>query len=200
MSYGLSDITSTASIEAPVLDYLPPPPRSYRPRIGVIGAGGISEYQLRAYQRMGWNVAGICDRTLAKAESRAAEFAPGAFVTTDYRALLKRDDIDVIDATPHPQARLQIIEDALNAGKHVLSQKPFVLDLKDGERLVQLADDKGLKLAVNQNGRWAPHFSYMAAAIRAGVIGEVASIDFMLHWDHTWTAGTSFEEVHHLLL
>jgi len=36
-----------------------------------------------------------------------------------------------------------------------------------------LAADRGLKLAVNQNGRWAPHFSYMAAAIRAGLIGEV---------------------------
>jgi len=44
-------------------------------------------------------------------------------------------------------------------------------------------------LPVNQNGRWAPHFSYLAAAIKAGIIGEVASIDFVLQWDHTWTAG-----------
>jgi predicted dehydrogenase len=57
-----------------------------------------------------------------------------------------------------------------------------------------------VRLAVNQNGRWAPHFSYLAAAIRGGVIGELASVDCTLQWDHTWTAGTAFEEVHHLVL
>ena len=89
---------------------------------------------------------------------------------------------------------------ALAKGKHVLSQKPFVLDLAIGERLANLAAEKNLKLAVNQNGRWAPHFSYLAAAVRAGVIGEVASVDCTLQWDHTWTAGTPFEEIHHLVL
>jgi predicted dehydrogenase len=66
--------------------------------------------------------------------------------------------------------------------------------------LVDLAAERRLKLAVNQNGRWAPHFSYLAAAVRAGVIGKVASVDCTLQWDHTWTAGTSFEEVEHLVL
>jgi predicted dehydrogenase len=199
-SYGLSDAGPTDTMEAPKLDYRPPGPRAFRPRIGLIGAGGISEYHLRAYQRRGWEVVAIADRTLAKAEERALAFAPGAFVTTDYRAVLERSDIDVIDATPHPEARLPVIEAALHAGKHVLSQKPFVLDLNEGDRLVQLADAMGCKLAVNQNGRWAPHFSCLSAALKAGLLGHVASIDFVLHWDHTWTAGTSFEEIKHLLL
>jgi predicted dehydrogenase len=199
-NYGLSDIASAKPLSPPMLDYQPPTPKHYKPRIGLIGAGGISETHLRSYQHMGWEVAAICNRTLAKAEARALEFAPGAFITTDYRDVLARADIDVIDATPHPEARIQIIEDALKAGKHVLSQKPFVLDLAEGERLIKLADKHGRKLAVNQNGRWAPHFSYLAAAVKAGIIGEVASIDFVLHWDHTWTAGTSFEDIHHLLL
>ena len=198
--YGLSDIATPSITSAPALDYLPHAPRSYRPRIGLIGAGGISEYHLRAYKKAGWEVAAICDRTLAKAAARAQEFYPEAMVTTDYREVLARKDIDVIDATPHPAARVFVIEEALFAGKHVLSQKPFVLDLAEGERLVAQAQRLGLRLAVNHNGRWAPHFSYMAAALRAGLVGEVASIDFVLHWDHTWTAGTRFEEVEHLLL
>ncbi len=198
--YGLSGTTAAPGFVAPVLDYRPPAPRHYRPRIGLIGAGGISEYHLRAYQKRGWEVVAIADRTLSKAQARADAFAPGALVATDFKALLENPDIDVIDATPHPTARVAIIEAALNNGKHVLSQKPFVDDLADGEKLIRLAESKGLKLAVNHNGRWAPHFSYMAAAIRAGVIGEIASIDFILHWDHTWTAGTPFEEMKHLLL
>ncbi len=198
--YGLSDTTTAQTFIAPVLDYLPHAPRGYQPRIGLIGAGGISEYHLRAYKKAGWEVSAICDRTLDKAAARAREFYPDAMVTTDYRELLARKDIDIIDATPHPAARVFIIEEVLFAGKHVLSQKPFVLDLAEGERLAAQATRLGLRLAVNHNGRWAPHFSYMAAALRAGLIGEVASIDFVLHWDHTWTAGTSFEAVEHLLL
>ena len=198
--YGLSQVSTGSGFVAPVLNYRPPTPRAYRPRIGLIGSGGISEYHLRAYQRRGWEVAAIADRTLAKAKARAEAFAPNARVTTDFHSVLNDPGIDVIDATPHPKDRLAIMEQALQCGKHVLSQKPFVDDRKDGERLIELASERGLKLAVNHNGRWAPHFSYMAAAIRAGVIGEVASIDFVLHWDHTWTAGTSFENIHHLLL
>jgi predicted dehydrogenase len=88
----------------------------------------------------------------------------------------------------------------LQAGKHVLSQKPFVLDLDVGRRLADLADAQGVKLAVNQNGRWAPHFSYLTAAVEAGIIGEIATVDITLQWDHLWTAGTHFDDVHHLVL
>lgn len=198
--YGLSGAGVAGEVAAPELNYLPPRPHAYRPRIALIGCGGISEYHLRAYRAMNLDVAALCDRDLARAEKRQAEFYPDALVTTDYAAVLARRDVDVVDLALHPADRVMAIEAALQAGKHVLSQKPFVLDLAVGERLVALAERNGRRLAVNQNGRWAPHFAYLAAAVHAGVIGEVASIDFTLQWDHTWTAGTAFEEVHHLVL
>jgi predicted dehydrogenase len=84
--------------------------------------------------------------------------------------------------------------------KAVLSQKPFVLDLDEGERLAALAEKKGVLLAVNQNARWAPHFSYIREAVKAGLIGEVASVHCGVHWDHSWVRGTAFERVYHLIL
>jgi predicted dehydrogenase len=198
--YGLAEVVTSGAIAAPALAYLPPRPRAYRPKIGLIGCGGISEYHLRAYQALQLDIVALCDRHRDRAEKRRAEFYPQAAVTTDYREVLARDDIAIVDITTHPHDRIPIIEAALHAGKHVLSQKPFVLDLDVGERLVVLAAEKKLKLAVNQNGRWAPHFSYLAAAVQAGAVGEVASIDFTLQWDHTWTTGTAFEQVHHLVL
>ncbi|MDP3072567.1 MAG: Gfo/Idh/MocA family oxidoreductase [Opitutaceae bacterium] len=198
--YGLSAAGAGGTIVAPVLPSLPPRPHSYRPKIALIGCGGISEYHLRAYRALGLEVVALCDRNVTRAEKRRVEFFPEAAVCDDYHEVLRRDDVEVVDVALHPKERIDVIEAALRAKKHVLSQKPFVLDLEVGERLVALADAQGVKLAVNQNGRWAPHFSYMAAALHAGVIGEVASVDFTLQWDHTWTAGTAFEEIRHLVL
>jgi predicted dehydrogenase len=198
--YGLSTQNPKNTIPVPQLDYLPPRPRHYQPRIGLIGAGGISEYHLRAYKTCNWDVVAICDRTIEKAIQRAAEFCPAARCTTSYKDLLQDPSIDVIDCTTHPEDRVFIIEEALLAGKHVLSQKPFTLDLAEGQRLLQMARSRGLRLAVNQNGRWAPHFSAMQAAVKAGLIGQVGTLDCTLHWDHTWTAGTHFENIPELIL
>jgi predicted dehydrogenase len=207
MSGGVPDIdtyalksAALADIRAPDLAYRPPAPQLYRPRIGLIGAGGIAAAHLDAYRTAGWEVAAICSRTRAKAEARAKEFAPAARVTDRYEEVLSDPGIDVVDITPHPADRLPIIEAALKAGKHVLSQKPFVLDLADGKRLVWLARDKGLKLAINQNGRWAPHLSWMREGVRAGLIGEVISAHVSIHWNHGWIAGTPFEKIEDLIL
>lgn len=187
-------------VQAPDLPYGPPKPRQYAPRIALVGAGGISFAHLDAYRAAGFDVGVICSRDLSKAEARRDEFFPKAEATTDFDALLLRKDIEVIDLTPHPAERLPLIEKALEAGKHVLSQKPFVTDLATGERLADLADARGVKLAVNQNGRWAPHLSWMRHAVRVGLIGELISAHVAIHWDHRWIAGTPFEDVHDIVL
>jgi predicted dehydrogenase len=188
-----------AEAAAPDLPYRPPMPQSYRPRIALVGAGGISAAHLDAYRAAGFDVAVICSRTLAKAEARRDAFFPAAEATDDVQRTLTRDDIEVIDLTPHPGERLAMIETALRAGKHVLSQKPFVLDLDAGERLADLADEKGVVLAVNQNGRWAPHLAWMREAARAGLIGELQSCHISIHWDHSWIAGTPFDSLDDLI-
>lgn len=199
-AYGLSQIRGAAAIAAPPLPYEPPRPRAYRPRIGMIGTGGISEYHLRAYRSMGLDVAVLCDLLPERAEARRREFFPEARVVADHRDVLRMDDVEVVDVATHPEQRAGILQACLTAQRHVLSQKPFVTDLDEGQRLVDLADSRGVLLAVNQNGRWAPHFSYLRHAVQRGIIGPVSSVDFSLHWDHTWTQGTPFEQIHHLLL
>src|SRR5579859_6462314 len=198
--YGLSKTVSSSRIPAPDLPYLPRLPRQYRPKLGLVGAGGVSEYHLRAYQKLGLNVAAICDLDLQRARKRRDEFYPDAAVCGEFGELVRRDDIEVIDVALHPEHRVAVIEAALLAGKHVLTQKPFALDLDLAQRLIALADKHQVRLAVNQNGRWAPHFSYALAAVRAGLLGELASVDFNLSFDHSWTIGTPFENIHHLLL
>lgn len=186
-------------IAAPDLPYRPPLPRHRHP-IALVGAGGISFAHLDAYRAQGWEVAAILSRDEARARARRDEFFPDAAVMTDYEALLARPDIAIVDLTPHPAERLPLIEKALRAGKHVLSQKPFVGDLDAGERLCALAEDNGVKLAVNQNGRWSPHMAWMRAAVRAGLLGQVMGVHCTLNWDHRWIRGTAFETMEDVVL
>ena len=186
-------------VAAPDLPYRPPAPR-HAPPIALIGAGGIAGAHLDAYRAAGWEVRWIMSRSREKAAARAAEFFPDARVTDDLAEVLADPETPVLDITPHPADRLPLIEAALEAGKHVLSQKPFVERLEDGERLVRLAQQTGVKLAVNQNGRWAPHHAWMRAAVRQGLIGEVISAHVAIHWDHGWIAGTPFETVEDIVL
>jgi predicted dehydrogenase len=198
--YGLTKQIETEEIAAPDLDYRPRASRDYRPAIGLIGCGGIAAQHLAAYRHAGYDVVALCDRNEAKVRDRQALYYPDATTYTDYRELLRRDDVEVVDITTYPRDRVAIVEAALEAGKHVLSQKPFVLDLDVGERLVDLADRKGVRLAVNQNGRWAPHFSYIRQAIATGLLGDINNVDMTVHWDHSWIIGTPFEDIHDLVL
>ncbi|KPP83821.1 MAG: putative dehydrogenase [Rhodobacteraceae bacterium HLUCCA08] len=188
------------AIAAPDLPYRPPMPRAYRPGIGLIGTGGISAAHLDAYRSAGWQVAALWNRERGAAEARAAEFCPAARIEDDWQAMLRDPEIDVIDIALHPEHRVPVIEAALKAGKHVLSQKPFVTDLDTGAALVALAEDRGVKLAVNQNGRWAPHLAWMREAVHAGLIGDLVSAHVAVHWNHGWTAGTAFDAVADLVL
>ncbi len=190
----------TPLIPAPNLPYLPQDPKNYRPGIGLIGCGGITKDHLKAYRSAGYHVVALCDVDRARAENRQQEYFPEAEIYSDYRDLLRNSSVEVVDITTHPHQRPPIIEAALEARRHVLSQKPFVLDLDEGERLIEKAEKCGVRLAVNQNGRWAPHFSYMRAAVSAGLLGEIAGVHLSVHWDHSWVQGTEFEKVKHLIL
>ncbi len=184
----------------PDVPYLPNDPQAYRPAIGLIGCGAISKEHLAAYRSAGYRVEALCDLDLAAATARRDAFYPQATLYRDANELLHRKEIEVVDIATHPLIRSELIEQSLLAGKHVLSQKPFVLDLELGRRLVDLAAAQQVQLAVNQNGRWAPHFHYLRSAVQLGLIGEVQSVQMAVHWDHNWIAGTEFEQVRHVIL
>jgi predicted dehydrogenase len=187
------------AIAAPELAYLPPKPKQYRPKIGLIACGGITFSHLSAYKAQGYDIVALCDLEKDRAEKRRDEFFPEAAITTDYKELLRREDISVVDIATHPAERVELIEAALSAKKHVLSQKPFVLDLDTGEQLIEIAEANNVHLAVNQNGRWAPHFAYIHQLAHTGLLGELQSAHASVHWDHSWTKGTPFEKIFDLV-
>jgi len=188
------------TIPAPGLPYRPPWPKTLKPKIGLIGCGGITQHHLTAYREAGWDVIAFYDKDAQKAEARRSEFYPQAKICESLEELLAQPGLDVVDIATHPEVRAPLIEASIDAGRHVLSQKPFSLDLDHGYELARKAKQAGVKLAVNHNGRWAPYFAYLRQAVQTGLIGRVSSVSLSLNWDHTWTAGTPFERIRHLIL
>ncbi|MBA2296899.1 MAG: Gfo/Idh/MocA family oxidoreductase [Actinobacteria bacterium] len=139
------------------LSFSPAFPADYRPGVGIIGCGSIvKEAHLPAYAAYGVNVVGVYDPAPAATAGLRERFPAVGQVFESLDELLGDSRIEVVDIATHPVVRLELISKAIAAGKHVLAQKPLALDARAARELVDEAELLGLKLAVNQNGRWAP--------------------------------------------
>ena len=87
-------------------------------------------------------------------------------------ALIERDDIDLIDVCTPSHTHFELAWAALDAGKHVLCEKPVAYDFRDTRRAAALAREKGLKTKLGFTFRYAPAMRYMRALVAEGFIGE----------------------------
>ena len=97
----------------------------------------------------------------------------GLELTTDYKKILVDPKIDaVVIATPHSLHVEQIVN-AAKAGKHIYSEKPLALNLKDAKEVCKVCKESGVKLAVGHDRRLLPGILAMKKIIDSGEIGEV---------------------------
>ena len=144
-------------------------------RWGILGTGGIARQFTQDLLLAGHTVTAIGSRTRENAERFAVLFElPAAHAS--YEALVADPSVDLIYvATPHPfhypNAML-----ALEAGKHVLVEKPFTLNAAQAQHLVTHAADNGLLILEAMWTRWLPHMARLREIVAAGTIGELRSM------------------------
>jgi len=141
-------------------------------RVGVLGAGAWARgAHLPGYRRDArCRVVAIADTEIERARDAAREFdIPDA--VADARELFRRDDIDAIDVCTPSHTHFELAWGALEAGKHVLCEKPVAYDLRDTERARDLARSKGLKTKVGLTFRYSPAMRYMRELVAGGFIG-----------------------------
>jgi predicted dehydrogenase len=99
-----------------------------------------------------------------------------ATATTDYRDLLKIDEIDAyfISATPE-SLHYEMARECLLAGKHVFLEKPIAVELHEADDLIAIARRKNLKFTIGYSQRFNPKFAYVRKAIADGTIGKPVS-------------------------
>ena len=121
--------------------------------IGVIGLGLISPAHLSGFKKAeGSRLVAVCDKDRQKLDK--VQSAYGVRGTTDHRELLRDPEIDAVALLLPHQLHYAIAKEALEAGKHVLVEKPFTIRESEAEDLINLAKRKGLTVALAENTRF----------------------------------------------
>ncbi|MBX0299857.1 Gfo/Idh/MocA family oxidoreductase [Cryobacterium sp. 1639] len=144
-------------------------------RWGILATGGIAHAFTGDLVKNGLTVQAVGSRSQASADAFAAEFGiPTAHPS--YEALVADPDVDIIYvSTPHPfhAANASL---ALEAGKHVLVEKPITVNAGEARALVALAESKNLLLLEAMWTRFLPHMGRIRDIIAGGSLGEVRSL------------------------
>ena len=158
----------------------------------VIGCGAVVEEfyvsGLKGLEKSGWSFFFV-DATVERAQEIASQF-PNAAGLSSIDAVVGRASHAIV-ATP-PASHYSLCGQLLDAGIHVLCEKPLVLDPAEGQALVERAASAHLKLYVNQTRRWFPASLATKRLISEGVIGELTSISVRFGTRFNWPAKTAF--------
>ncbi|MEX0365212.1 MAG: Gfo/Idh/MocA family protein [Ruegeria sp.] len=141
--------------------------------IGVMGCGNISA----AYMRLaplfkGIEIRACADVNAKAAQTRAREFGLRAHGVED---LLAADDVDIVVNLTVPSAHFEVSKQALKAGKHVYSEKPFVLSLQEGLDLTAIAKEQGLRIGSAPDTFLGGAHQLARKLIDDGAVGKVTS-------------------------
>lgn len=161
-------------------------------KAAVAGMGFIGAAHVEALRRLNnVEVAAICGSercTPAKAEELGVE---GFY--SEYSEILKNPDIDAVHICTPNYLHYQMAKDALNAGKHVICEKPLTTTKEEAEELLALAEEKGLVHATNFNIRFYPLMHQLKAMVEKGDLGEIFSVtgSYLQDWlyyetDYNW--------------
>ncbi|GGG62735.1 Gfo/Idh/MocA family protein [Paenibacillus radicis (ex Gao et al. 2016)] len=145
-------------------------------KLAIIGCGGIANGKhLPSLSKLNnVEIVAFCDIVEERATEAAAKYgAEGARVYTDYTELLKDSSIEVVHVCTPNDSHADISIAALEAGKHVMSEKPMAKTAHDAKRMVEAAERTGKKLTVGYNNRFRSDSLHLKALCESGELGDI---------------------------
>ncbi|GGE31778.1 oxidoreductase [Pullulanibacillus camelliae] len=145
-------------------------------KVGIIGCGGIANGKhLPSLSKLKTvALVAFCDVVVERAEKAAKDYGQkAATVYSDYKELLKDATIDVIHVCTPNASHADITVAALEAGKHVMCEKPMAKTSKDALRMVEAAKRTGKKLTIGYQNRFRPDSQYLHTICEQGDLGEI---------------------------
>jgi predicted dehydrogenase len=153
-------------------------------RVGVVGAGIGAGYIAGFQKQPGVQVSAVCARTLTRVEPLAKRYqVPHTYTGLD--EMLDKEPLDiVVIATPN-NLHYPMTLDALDAGKHVLCDKPLAMNSQQAQEMAERADASGRKHFVPFVLRFLPAALYMREIISTGFLGRVLHVN-VRYYVHGW--------------
>ncbi len=140
-------------------------------RIAIVGCGKIADAHASQIQRLEHcEIAGVCDREPLMARQLYERF-PVKQYFSDLTEMVKEARPDVVHITTSPESHFEIARFCLEHGCNVYVEKPFTLDTESAQRLIDLAEQKGLKLTVGHNDQFSQVARRMRALVASGYLG-----------------------------
>ncbi len=144
-------------------------------RTAVIGVGSMGRNHARVYSELAESeLVGVADENLQTA--RAVGSAYGVKAYQDYRQLLDAEKPDAVTIAVPTAMHEEVGAYALNAGVHVLIEKPIAATIKEGLRLIRLADEKNCKLMVGHIVRFNPAIQELKKKLDNGDLGRIFQV------------------------
>lgn len=144
---------------------------------GVIGAGYwgpnlVRNIATNPHTALRW----VCDLRLPTAERLASTFN-GARATDDYRVLLDDPDVHAVAIATPASTHAQLAIEAIDAGKHVLIEKPIAASVGEAEKMIHAAEDAGMVLMCDHTYCYSPAVGHIRSVIEAGGLGDILFVD-----------------------
>jgi predicted dehydrogenase len=149
-------------------------------RVGIIGTGAVARKHARAYRNIGYRVA-ACSNFHEEAGRRFADEFAAPFVPA-WQDLCRHPEVDFVDVCTFPEFRLEPVELAAGAGKHVLVEKPMATNLETAGRMREAARAAGVLLGVVSQHRFDDASLFLSRAIPAGRLGKLLECDCYVKW------------------
>lgn len=145
-------------------------------KIGIIGCGGIAngKHMPSLSKLDNVELVAFCDIIIERAEKAASEYGVAdAKVFEDYKDLLKVAEIDVVHVLTPNNAHSPITVDALEAGKHVMCEKPMATSSAEAQAMLDAAKRTGKKLTIGYQNRFRPDSLYLKQVCENNELGEI---------------------------
>ncbi len=146
-------------------------------KVGIIGCGGIANAKhlpALSHQKNRVDIVAFCDLIRERAEKAAEEYGtPDADVYTDYRELLKDESIDVVHVLTPNVSHCELTVAALEAGKHVMCEKPMAATPADAKKMLDARNKSGKLLTIGYQNRYRQDSQVLKNMCEAGELGEI---------------------------
>src|SRR3954447_5939404 len=146
------------------------------PGIAVIGCGNISQHHFAGWKRLTEGrqarLVAACDNDLTRAKAAAETYAVPV-ATDDFEEVVRRPDVQAVDICLPHHLHLPAILAAARAGKHVLCEKPLVLNLDEAVEAVRACREASVVLMTANRDRFEPHARAVKRIIDRGLLGKV---------------------------